>query len=51
MRLQRAVDGVTRAIGGDRVAAINLRPYFAGGIETEEQFDRPSRVSVTSSPA
>jgi hypothetical protein len=39
LRLQRAVDAVTRAIDGDRVAAINLRPYFSGGIETAEQLE------------
>jgi hypothetical protein len=38
-RLQSAVEAVLRAVAGDRVATINLRPYFAGGIETEEQLD------------
>ncbi len=39
VRLQRAIDAVRRAIDGDRLAMINVRPYFAGGIETEEQLD------------
>ena len=39
IRLQRAVDAVLRTIDGDRVATISLRPYFAGGIETEEQLE------------
>jgi hypothetical protein len=39
IRLQRAVDAVLRSIDGDRVATISLRPYFAGGIETDEQLE------------
>jgi hypothetical protein len=39
IRLQSAIDAVARTIGGNRVATISLRPYFAGGIETEEQLE------------
>jgi hypothetical protein len=39
IRLQAAIDAVRRAIDGDRLASINLHPYFAGGIETEEQLE------------
>ena len=39
VRLQAARESVARAIDGERVEVISLRPYFAGGIETEEQLD------------
>jgi hypothetical protein len=39
IRLQRAIATVRRIIDGDRLATLDLRPYFAGGIETEEQLD------------
>ena len=39
VRLQTALEAAARAIDGDRVEVISLRPYFAGGIETEEQLD------------
>jgi hypothetical protein len=39
VRLKSAVDAVLRTIDGDRLETINLRPYFAGGIETEEQLE------------
>jgi hypothetical protein len=39
IRLQAAVNAVAVAIDGGRIAPVNLRPYFAGGIETEEQLE------------
>jgi hypothetical protein len=39
VRLQAAREAVARAVDGDRVEVISLRPYFSGGIETEEQLD------------
>ena len=38
-RLKAAVAEVLRTIEGERIAAVNLGSYFAGGIETEEQLD------------
>jgi hypothetical protein len=39
IRLQKAIATVRRIIDGDRLATIDLRPYFADGIETEEQLN------------
>jgi hypothetical protein len=39
VRLNAAVEAVARAVDGDRIEKVNLRPFFAGGIETEEQLD------------
>lgn len=39
VRLRTAVDSILRTIDGDRVATVSLRPYFAGGVETEEQLE------------
>jgi len=39
VRLDSAVEAVARAVDGDRIEKVNLRPFFAGGIETEEQLD------------
>jgi rRNA maturation endonuclease Nob1 len=39
IRLQKAIATVRRIIDGDRLATLDVRPYFAGGIETEEQLD------------
>jgi hypothetical protein len=39
IRLQKAIATVRRTIDGDRLATIDLRPYFADGIETEEQLN------------
>jgi hypothetical protein len=38
-RLRDAITELHRIIDGDRVAAVSLNSYFAGGIETEEQLD------------
>ena len=38
-RLKAAIAEVLRTIEGERIAAVNLGSYFAGGIETEEQLD------------
>jgi len=38
-RLKAAMAEVLRTIEGERIAAVNLGSYFAGGIETEEQLD------------
>ena len=38
-RLKLAIAEVLRTIEGERIAAVNLGSYFAGGIETEEQLD------------
>lgn len=38
-RLNAAIQAVAVAIDGDRIERVDVRPYFAGGIETEEQLD------------
>ena len=38
-RLRGAMTEVRRIIDGERVVAVSLGSYFAGGIETEEQLD------------
>ena len=38
-RLRDATAELHRIIDGDRIAAVSLGSYFAGGIETEEQLD------------
>ncbi|MGH8655265.1 MAG: BREX system P-loop protein BrxC, partial [Gammaproteobacteria bacterium] len=38
-RLKAAVAEVHRILEGERLVAVNLGSYFAGGIETEEQLD------------
>jgi hypothetical protein len=39
VRLKQAVGAALEIIVGDRLKTIDLHPYFAGGIETEEQLD------------
>jgi hypothetical protein len=39
IRLKQAVAATLELIVGDRLKTIDLHPYFAGGIETEEQLD------------
>ncbi|HUP24850.1 MAG TPA: BREX system P-loop protein BrxC [Thermoanaerobaculia bacterium] len=38
-RLRTAVADLRRLLDGERVVAVNLGTYFAGGVETEEQLD------------
>jgi hypothetical protein len=38
-RLRAAIQEVHRAFEGERLVAVDLSSYFAGGIETEEQLD------------
>lgn len=38
-RLRAAIAELRRIIDGERVVALSLGSYFAGGIETEEQLD------------
>jgi hypothetical protein len=38
-RLNTAIQAVAVAIDGDRITQVDIRPYFAGGIESEEQLD------------
>jgi hypothetical protein len=38
-RLRDAIAELHRIVDGDRIAAVSLGSYFAGGIETEEQLD------------
>jgi hypothetical protein len=39
VRLRRAVDAVLDSLDGGRIERISLRPFFTGGIETEEQLE------------
>ncbi len=38
-RLKAAIAELYRILEGERVATVDLRSFFAGGIETEEQLD------------
>jgi hypothetical protein len=39
MRLRTAIQDVLRSYEGERLVAVNVGSYFAGGIDTEEQLD------------
>jgi hypothetical protein len=38
-RLRAAIQDVLRSYEGERLVAVNVGSYFAGGIDTEEQLD------------
>lgn len=39
-RLAAAIDLALKAIDGERLVSLSLAPYFAGGVETEEQLEQ-----------